>query len=180
MRKLGWSAAALVLAAAIGAPHAAAQHHSHTGERAMKNIVAVATEAGSFQTLLTAAQAAGLAEVLQGPGPFTVFAPTDEAFAALPKGTIEALLTDKEALRAILTYHVVPGRLTAEEILRVGGSIPATVNGQSLSIRVEEGKVKVDDATVISADVMASNGIIHVIDAVVLPKQAPVAAGAAH
>ncbi len=170
MKKLAGIAVALAAAVAFTAPEAAAQNHSHRGETQMKNIVTVAAEAGSFQTLLAAAEAAGLVEVLQGPGPFTVFAPTDEAFAALPKGTIEALLADPEALRAILTYHVVPGRVLAAEILGAGTYRPATANGQMLSIRVEDGKVRVDGATVITADVMASNGVIHVIDAVVLPR----------
>jgi uncharacterized surface protein with fasciclin (FAS1) repeats len=134
-----------------------------------KDIVAVATEAGSFTTLVAAVQAAGLVETLQGPGPFTVFAPTDEAFAKLPAGTVEALLADPEALRAVLTYHVVPGRVMAADVVRSNGGTPETVQGQTLRLRVVDGKVMVNDATVVGADVRASNGVIHVIDTVVLP-----------
>jgi uncharacterized surface protein with fasciclin (FAS1) repeats len=133
------------------------------------DIVAVATEAGSFETLLAAVRAAGLVETLQGPGPFTVFAPTDEAFAKLPAGTVESLLADPAALRAVLTYHVVPGRVMAADVLASNGGTPATVQGQTLTIRVVDGKVMVNDATVVAADVAASNGVIHVIDTVVLP-----------
>jgi uncharacterized surface protein with fasciclin (FAS1) repeats len=137
-----------------------------------KDIVAVAVEAGSFTTLVAALKAAGLVETLQGKGPFTVFAPTDEAFAKLPKGTVEALLADKAQLAAILTYHVVPGKVTAADVIKMGKGSPATVNGQTLAVMVSNGKVYVNDATVVKADVMASNGVIHVIDTVVLPKKA--------
>jgi len=133
------------------------------------DIVAVATAAGSFNTLLAAVEAADLVEVLQGDGPFTVFAPTDAAFAALPAGTVEALLANPEALRAVLTYHVVPGRVTASQLVSAGGATPTTANGQTLNIRVNGGVVTVNDATVVTADVMASNGVIHVIDSVLLP-----------
>ncbi|HSJ31689.1 MAG TPA: fasciclin domain-containing protein [Longimicrobiales bacterium] len=139
---------------------------------AAKDIVTVAVEAGSFETLVAAVKAAGLVETLQGPGPFTVFAPTDEAFAKLPAGTVEALLKDPAALRSVLTYHVVPGRVMAADVVRSNGGMPATVQGQSLTIRVVDGKVMVDGATVVTADVGASNGVIHVIDTVVLPKPA--------
>jgi len=134
-----------------------------------RNIVEVAVAAGSFTTLVTAVQAAGLAEVLQGPGPFTVFAPTDAAFAKLPAGTVEGLLADTETLAAILTYHVVPGRVTSADIVRTNGAQPATVQGETLNIQVVNGQVRVDGATVTTADIPASNGIIHVIDTVVLP-----------
>jgi len=133
------------------------------------DIVAVASAAGSFSTLLAAVEAAGLVGVLQGEGPFTVFAPTDAAFAALPEGTVEGLLADPDALRAVLTYHVVPGRVTASQLVSAGGATPATANGQTLNIVVNGGVVRVDDATVVTADVMASNGVIHVIDSVLLP-----------
>jgi uncharacterized surface protein with fasciclin (FAS1) repeats len=133
------------------------------------DIVAVASAAGSFSTLLAAVEAAGLVGVLKGEGPFTVFAPTDAAFAALPEGTVEALLADPDALRAVLTYHVVPGRVTASQLVSAGGATPATANGQTLNIVVNGGVVRVDDATVVTADVMASNGVIHVIDSVLLP-----------
>ena len=135
-----------------------------------KDIVAVAVEAGSFETLVAAVKAAGLVETLQGPGPFTVFAPTDAAFAKLPAGTVESLLKDPAALRNVLTYHVVPGRVMAADVVKSNGGTPATVQGQSLTIRVVDGKVMVDGATVVTADVAASNGVIHVIDTVVLPK----------
>lgn len=134
-----------------------------------KNIVQVASENGSFNTLVAAVKAAGLAETLQGPGPFTVFAPTDAAFAKLPAGTVDALLANKEALTSILTYHVLSGRTVASDITRNNGAMPATVNGQPLSITVREGKVYVNGAQVVIADVPASNGVIHVIDAVLMP-----------
>ncbi len=133
------------------------------------DIVAVASSAGSFKTLVAAVKAAGLVETLQGKGPFTVFAPTDEAFAKLPAGTVEDLLKpeNKEKLVAILTYHVVPGKVMAADVKTMKAK---TVNGKELSIKVEGGKVTVDNATVIKTDVAAQNGVIHVIDTVVLPK----------
>jgi uncharacterized surface protein with fasciclin (FAS1) repeats len=142
---------------------------AHGGHGAGKDLVQVATEAGSFTVLLKAVEAAGLVEVLQGPGPFTVFAPTDEAFAKLPAGTVESLLADREKLVAVLTYHVVPGRVTAGDVTGAGSLEAATVQGERLRIVVRDGKVHVDGATVVTADVMASNGVIHVIDSVVLP-----------
>jgi uncharacterized surface protein with fasciclin (FAS1) repeats len=162
---------AAVAAVTVMMPTAgSAQSHSHAEAHNVKDIVAVAIEAGSFKTLVAAVQAAGLVEVLQGAGPFTVFAPTDEAFAKLPAGTVEALLADKEKLAAILTYHVVAGRVQAGDILKAGTATPTTVQGQTLHVRVVNGAVMVDGATVISADVGASNGVIHVIDTVLLPK----------
>jgi len=133
-----------------------------------KDIVTVAVEAGSFKTLAAALQAAGLVETLQGPGPFTVFAPTDAAFAKLPAGTVEALLQDKAALTAILTYHVVAGKVQAADVVKLTSA--TTVNGQNISIKVVDGKVQIDNATVTTADVQASNGVIHIIDTVILPK----------
>jgi uncharacterized surface protein with fasciclin (FAS1) repeats len=132
------------------------------------DIVAVASGAGNFKTLVTAIKAAGLVETLQGTGPFTVFAPTDEAFAKLPAGTVEDLLKpeNKAKLVAILTYHVVPGKIMAADVKTMKAK---TVNGQELSIKVEDGKVTVDNAGVVKTDVAAANGVIHVIDAVVLP-----------
>lgn len=132
-----------------------------------QDIVDVAIEAGSFTTLVAAVQAAGLVDTLKSEGPFTVFAPTDEAFAKLPAGTLEALLQDKEKLTAILLYHVVPGRVTAADVVKLTSA--ATVNGQSVKIMVKDGTVWIDDAEVVTADVEASNGIIHVIDTVILP-----------
>lgn len=143
----------------------------------MKTIAQVASDAGNFSTLIAALKAAGLVETLQGQGPFTVFAPTDAAFAKLPAGTVEALLADREKLAAILTYHVVPGRVMASDILKSNGGRPATVNGQTLDVVVRSGRVYVNGAEVIGADVGASNGVIHVIDTVLLPKPAPMPAG---
>jgi uncharacterized surface protein with fasciclin (FAS1) repeats len=136
-----------------------------------KDIVATAVAAGNFKTLAKALEAAGLVETLQGPGPFTVFAPTDEAFAKLPAGTLESLLKpeNKARLTAILTYHVVPGRVMAADVVKL--SEAKTVQGQSLRIRTAGGKVMVDNAQVVATDVLAANGVIHVIDSVVLPKE---------
>ena len=136
--------------------------------------------AGSFKTLVAAVKAAGLVDTLKSDGPFTVFAPTDEAFAKLPAGTLESLLKpeNKTKLQAILKYHVVPGRIGSQEIVAAGGAKPATALGPALTIRIRDGRVLVDDATVVSADVAASNGVIHVIDTVVLPKEAATPAGA--
>ena len=131
-----------------------------------KDIVDTAAEAGTFTTLLAAAEAAGLVDTLKGDGPFTVFAPTDEAFAALPEGTVEGLLADPEALAAILTYHVVPGEVMSTDLSN--GMTATTVNGADITI-MTEGGVMVNEANVIAADVDASNGVIHVIDSVILP-----------
>ena len=131
------------------------------------DIVDVAVGAGTFTTLVAAVEAAGLVETLKGEGPFTVFAPTDEAFAALPEGTVEALLADIPTLTAILTYHVVPGAVMSTDLS--DGMMAATVNGQEVTIGVGD-TVTVDGATVIQADIEASNGVIHVIDAVILPQ----------
>jgi uncharacterized surface protein with fasciclin (FAS1) repeats len=134
-----------------------------------KDIVDVAVSAGSFKTLVAAVQAAGLVDTLKGEGPLTVFAPTDEAFSKLPAGTVESLLMpeNKDKLIAVLTYHVVPGKVTAGEVVNLSSA--KTVNGRSLSIRTSDGKVMVDNAQVTATDIMASNGIIHVIDTVVIP-----------
>lgn len=134
---------------------------------ASKTIVDVAVEAGTFTTLVTAVQAAGLVDTLSSDGPFTVFAPTDEAFAALPEGTVEALLEDTEKLTEILTYHVVAGKVMAADVVSLTSA--TTVQGQAVSISVENGTVMVNDATVTATDIEASNGVIHVIDSVLLP-----------
>ncbi|HSM14805.1 MAG TPA: fasciclin domain-containing protein [Thermoanaerobaculia bacterium] len=131
------------------------------------DIVDTAVAAGSFRTLATALDAAGLVDTLKGEGPFTVFAPTDEAFAKLPEGTVEALLADKEKLTRVLTYHVVPGKVTSAEV--VGLSSARTVEGGELRIDASEG-VRINGASVETADVMATNGVIHVIDTVLLPE----------
>lgn len=134
-----------------------------------KDIVAVASSAGSFNTLVAAVKAAGLVETLQGDGPFTVFAPTDEAFAKLPKGTVEDLLKpeNKSKLVAILTYHVLSGKVMASDVKTMKAK---TVNGQELSVKAGSSGVTVDGAKVVKTDIAASNGVIHVIDTVVLPK----------
>ena len=131
------------------------------------DIVDTAVSAGQFKTLVKAVQEAGLVDTLKGKGPFTVFAPTDEAFAKLPAGTLEALLMDKQKLASILTYHVVPGKVMAAQVKP--GQVK-TVQGQSLTVSTMNGAVMVDSAKVIKTDIVASNGVIHVIDTVVLPK----------
>jgi uncharacterized surface protein with fasciclin (FAS1) repeats len=131
-------------------------------------IVDIAVSAGNFETLVAAVSAAGLVETLQGEGPFTVFAPTDEAFAALPEGTLEALLADPQGqLTQILLYHVVPGKVMSTDLS--DGMTAETVQGSPVTFSIKDGVVKVNDATVIAADIEASNGVIHVIDAVILP-----------
>ena len=146
--------------------------HTHSEKSAekveKKDIIETALAAEHFTTLVAAVKAAGLVETLQGDGPFTVFAPTDEAFAKLPEGTVEALLKDKEKLTAILTYHVVSGEVLAEEVVKLDKA--ATVNGEHVSIKTAESGVMIDDAKVISTDIICDNGVIHIIDSVILPK----------
>jgi uncharacterized surface protein with fasciclin (FAS1) repeats len=146
-------ATAALAAAAFGA-HAA-------------DIVDTAVAAGSFKTLVTAVQAAGLVDTLKGKGPFTVFAPTDEAFAKIPKADLEALLKDKAKLTAVLTYHVVPGAVMAKDVKP--GKVK-TVQGSEITVSVAGGAVMVDKAKVIKTDIVADNGVIHVIDSVIMPK----------
>ncbi len=134
---------------------------------AQLDIVDTAIAAGDFSTLVTAIKAADLVETLKGEGPFTVFAPTDEAFAQIPEDKLNSLLQDKAALTAVLTYHVVPGKVTAAEVMELNSA--KTVQGQSITIDTSEG-VKVDNAKVVKTDIETSNGVIHVIDAVILPK----------
>ena len=136
---------------------------------AQKNIVETAVEAGSFKTLVAAATAADLGGALSGPGPFTVFAPTDEAFAKLPKGTVETLLKpeNKAKLQAILKYHVVSGTVMAADVVKVKGAV--SLNGQRIAVKVDGSKVAVDSANVVKTDIKCSNGVIHVIDSVILP-----------
>ena len=164
-----WIRSVALAAAVLAVPAAASAQNV---AKPARDIVGVAVDAGSFTTLVAALQAAGLVETLQGKGPFTVFAPSVEAFAKLPKGTVEALLADKAQLATVLTYHVVPGKVTAADVIRMGRGNPATVNGQTVAVVVEGGKVFVNNATVVKADVMATNGVIHVIDTVILPKKA--------
>jgi len=130
------------------------------------DIVDTAVGAGTFNTLVAAVTAAGLVDTLKGEGPFTVFAPTDDAFAALPEGTVEALLADPEALAAILTYHVIAGKVMSTDLSE--GLTATTVNGADVTITLEGG-AKVNGANITAADIEASNGVIHVIDAVILP-----------
>jgi len=132
------------------------------------NIVETAVAAGSFKTLVTAVKAAGLVEILSGPGPFTVFAPTDDAFGKLPEGTVEALLKSTDKLKSILTYHVAAKKLMAEDVVEMETIM--TVNGKSITVVVKDGKVMVDDAMIIKTDIVCSNGVIHVIDGVIIPK----------
>jgi uncharacterized surface protein with fasciclin (FAS1) repeats len=132
----------------------------------MPNIVEVAVAAGSFKTLVAAVTAAGLGETLSGPGPFTVFAPTDDAFAKLPAGTVDGLLKDIPALTKVLTYHVVSGKVMAADAAKLTNA--KTVEGSELKINASDG-VKINNATVTQADIEASNGVIHVIDSVLLP-----------
>ena len=159
------SMAAIVLAVvglAIGSTFARATN---------QDIVDTAVGAGQFKTLAAALQAAGLVDTLKGPGPFTVFAPTDAAFAKLPAGTVESLLKpeNKAKLTAILTYHVVPGAVKAEQVTTLDEA--KTVNGAMVKVSTDHGKVMINDANVVNADIPASNGVIHVIDRVILPPQ---------
>jgi uncharacterized surface protein with fasciclin (FAS1) repeats len=147
----------LLIAAAVAAASFAAQ---------AKDIVETAVAAGQFKTLATALQAAGLVDTLKGKGPFTVFAPTDEAFAKVPKDQLDALLKDKAKLTAVLTYHVVPGKVMAADVK--AGKVK-TVQGSELTVATGGG-VTVDNAKVVKTDIVASNGVIHVIDSVVIPK----------
>ena len=136
-------------------------------ETAKKDIVETAVAAGSFKTLVSAVETADLVKVLQGSGPFTVFAPTDEAFAAVPKETLDALLKDKKRLAGVLTYHVVPGKVMAADVVKLQSA--KTVQGEQVMVKVSSGTVKVNNANVVKTDIVCSNGVIHVIDAVLLP-----------
>lgn len=141
----------------------------HHGEMKTKDIVDTAVSAGQFNTLAAALDAAGLIDTLKGDGPFTVFAPTDEAFAKLPEGTVETLLKpeNRDQLTAILTYHVVAGKVLAEDVVKLTSA--TTVNGADVAVTVENGGVRIDNANVIKANIGASNGVIHVLDTVILP-----------
>ncbi len=147
-----------------------AEQASYKADAKKADIVDTAVAAGSFNTLVAAVQAAGLVDTLKGEGPFTVFAPTDEAFAALPEGTVESLLLpeNKDKLIAILTYHVVPAKVKAKD---VAAGEAATVNGQTATIEIADGNVTIEGANVVTTDVWASNGVIHVIDQVILPSE---------
>ncbi len=173
--KLHFVAATVAIAGLTGLAYggSCASYGKTTASKSMdkgKTIVQVASEAGQFQTLLAAAKSAGLAETLSSQGPLTVFAPTDDAFAKLPEGTVESLLkpANRDKLRAILTYHVVAGKVKAADVVKLDSA--ATVQGQRLAIHASDQGVKVDNANVIKTDIKASNGVIHVIDSVMLPK----------
>lgn len=133
----------------------------------MADIVDTAVGAGSFNTLVAAVQAAGLVDTLKSPGPFTVFAPTDEAFSKLPAGTVDALLQDIPQLTKILTYHVVSGKVLAADVVNLDSA--PTVEGRNVKIDASNGGVKINDATVVTPDVEADNGVIHIIDTVLIP-----------
>lgn len=152
----------VVVVAVFGNNRAFADNHE-------RDIVDTAIAAGSFNTLAAALGAAGLVDTLKGEGPFTVFAPTDDAFAKLPEGTVESLLKpeNKDKLIAILTYHVVPGKVMSGEVVNLNSA--KTVNGKELKIHVKDGTVMVDNASVTKADIASSNGVIHIIDTVVIP-----------
>ena len=159
----------IAVIAAMAFSNVAIAGHHETNEAQAPDIVAVAVSAGQFNTLAAALDAADLVSTLQGEGPFTVFAPTDAAFEKLPAGTVEMLLKpeNKDQLIAVLTYHVVPGKVTAAEVVKL--SAATTVNGADVAIAVVDGNVRINDATVVKTDIAASNGVIHVIDAVILP-----------
>ena len=144
----------------------AGDHHKNNSSK--KDIVTIAVDAGNFQTLATALTEAGFIETLQGDGPFTVFAPTDEAFAKLPEGTIESLLQDKETLNKILLYHVVPGEVTSKDVVKLKKA--ETLEGDYINIKSSDAGVMINNSKVITVDIMASNGIIHVIDTVLIPE----------
>ena len=167
MNLLRKSLLALALAGLAATP--ALAHNHKGGDKPAGTIVDVAASNADFETLVAAVKAAGLVETLSGEGPFTVFAPTDDAFAKLPAGTLESLLLpeNKDKLVAILTYHVVAGKVKAADV--VGLDTATTVNGQAADITVEGTTVKIDNATVTATDIYASNGVIHVIDTVIIP-----------
>ncbi|MDH3336297.1 MAG: fasciclin domain-containing protein [Gammaproteobacteria bacterium] len=158
----------LLASMAIFASTAIAGHHEE-GKAKANDIVDTAVAAGQFSTLAAALTAADLIDTLKGDGPFTVFAPTDAAFAKLPEGTVESLLLpeNRDKLVAILTYHVVAGKVMAKDVIKLSSA--TTVNGSDVTIAVEDGSVMVDNATVVATDIAASNGVIHIIDSVILP-----------
>jgi len=161
------AAAALAFGLAVSPAALADDHGGMAAQAASADIVETAVSAGDFETLVRAVKAADLVETLQGPGPFTVFAPTDAAFAKIPEADLQALLADPDKLRAVLTYHVVPGRVMASDV--AGLRSATTVQGQSLDIDTTDG-VRVEQARVVKTDIVTSNGVIHVIDAVMMPE----------
>ena len=157
---------ATLLASPLMADHHGGGNYGND-HKAGKTIVETARDAGQFNTLLTALEVAGLTDVLSGDGPFTVFAPTDAAFAEVPEADLNALLADTEALTAVLTYHVVSGKVKAADVVELDSA--ETLQGSSVDISTYNGSVRIDGATVVTTDIEASNGIIHVIDAVIQP-----------
>ena len=165
------AAAALLTPALSAVDSVTNQNVAHAEAAVNVDIVDTAVAAGSFNTLVAAVKAAGLVDTLKGEGPFTVFAPTDEAFAKLPKGTVETLLKpeNKGKLASILTYHVVPGKIMSGDIAK-GTTMVKSAQGAKLTVKAGSGGVMIDSAKVVKADIKTSNGVIHVIDQVVLPK----------
>ncbi|WP_022960964.1 fasciclin domain-containing protein [Halopseudomonas pelagia] len=163
-QRVRYTLLAMFSASMLAAAPAYADHHGD--KKAAADIVDTAVAAGSFETLVTAVQAAGLVETLKGEGPFTVFAPTDEAFAKIPQADLEALLADREKLTQVLTYHVVSGKVMAADVISMTSA--ETVQGGTLTIDASDG-VKVNDANVTATDIKVSNGVIHVIDTVLMP-----------
>lgn len=168
MKRIGFIV--LVLALGTVPAFAGSSCSGSTATQASNNgdIVATASAAGSFNTLVAAVQAAGLVETLQSDGPFTVFAPTDEAFAKLPEGTVEALIANPDKLRAILLYHVVPGKVMAADVVNLNSA--TTAEGSNVEIMLADGGVLINDANVTATDIETSNGVIHVIDTVIIPR----------
>jgi uncharacterized surface protein with fasciclin (FAS1) repeats len=158
-----------VVAGTVALKPSVARADHHEGDKAKKDIVDTAVAAGQFKTLAAALQAGGLVDTLKGEGPFTVFAPTDEAFAKIPKDTLADLLKpeNKDKLVGILKYHVVSGKVMAKDVM--GLEKAKTVNGKEVKVKAKDGKVMIDDSTVTKADIAASNGVIHVIDTVLMP-----------
>ncbi len=164
MKRISFTAGVLALCAVLGAANS---RLALADDKAAKDIVDTAVGTGQFKTLVTAVRVADLVETLKGKGPFTVFAPTDEAFAKIPQEKLEALLKDKKALTAVLTYHVVPGNVMAADVVKLDSA--KTVQGQSVNIVARDGKVTINGANVLKTDIICGNGVIHVIDAVILP-----------
>jgi len=147
---------------------------------AKKDIVDTAVDSKAFPTLVSLVQRAGLVDTLKSKGPFTVFAPSEEAFKALPKATLDAVLADKELLKSVLLYHVVPGKVMAKDAVAANGkSVGTALKGAKVEVKVKDGKVMIDGATVIKTDIAASNGVIHVIDKVIVPSDAEIKASKA-
>ena len=169
LNKASYIAGMLALMTSLMTAVAMAGHHNEgENKQAKKDIVETAIDANNFTTLLTAVKQAGLVDALKGEGPYTLFAPTDEAFAKIPQSQLQALLNDKKMLTSVLTYHVVADNIPSSEVVKLKQA--KTLQGQSISINASNG-VKVDNANVIMTDIVASNGVIHVIDSVIMPNE---------